>query len=220
MGNVVQNVIQGSQNKPAATSNNNNSQPAQPKTTTNVPPASQDYTSQFFVGGALSIQNYQYNDHGYSQSSDFSMEFSPVFGYRFGKGAVGFSILYQRNDQPDNLNNPNETTWGIGAFGDYIFPINKFSILGRFSLQYNNSSLYDDEMSIQAIRIGLTPVLEYRLVDHFALNVSICSAYFEYSWTNYKYDNSISENSIGLSIPSGITINTLGDLTIGFCFFF
>jgi len=223
MGNVLQNITQGSQNKPTTTANNNNSQPAQPQATTNVSSASQEYPSLFFIGGGLSaqqssIQNNNYGNYyfNYNNFRNSFFEFSPYLGYRFGRGAVGLSFLYQAGDNIEN-------TWGVGIFGDYIFSVDRVSIVGRLSVQYNNGTAsssvydptygyyYDDSVNMTTIRISITPMIEYRVFDHFALNASIGSIYFEHMSLNIPGGTGNIDN-LGISFPT--------ELTLGFCFFF
>ena len=83
----------------------------------------------------------------------------------------------------------------------HIFEINKFSILGRFGLEYskNNYNIYsNNSYSRNVFSLNIRPVFQYKLLDYISLYTSIGAINFSHYWYSNNF-SSFSNFSIGLS---------------------
>ena len=144
------------------------------------------FSQSWFAGGNISVQ---YN----SDNKDTTIELSPEIGFRINnKFDLGLNPLFGYRSYYE------EITFGIGVFARYsFFEINRFSILGRFGLEYLNM---DNE--INAFGIYIEPVFQYRLLDKFSLYASIGSIYYSHIWS----DGRRSSNNFGLNLSSNISL--------------
>ena len=244
---ITQRITQPSQQQSSQQqlSGSKKSAPAETSTTASAAgqtsPANMN-NNQFFIGTGLSYQHTKNKIDGEDYNTINTFSISPFIGYRFGKGAAGLSISYQKNSQSNDFFNFinhdtfGSSTFGIGIFGDFIFfTLNKFSILGRANIQYNSmSDLNGHEIMVQVyggtyykafrystIGISITPIFEYKIFDHFALYTSIGSISFNHKWSSDGY---LADSSGNYLYPGNFTQNifnvALTNITLGFCFFF
>jgi hypothetical protein len=177
--------------------------------------AAQDYEGEYyeveqaktFIGGTLSYQ-YASSDNSDDSNASDVFEISPLIGWRFNRTDIGLSFLYRHGTASSSFDVM--TSIGFGVFGSYNFvTVDKSSIIGRASVQYINSKYnftgtsYSTEQTINTIGISITPVFEYKFLEHFTLYTSIGSISFSHSWDE---SDSYSSDSFGLSLSTGIAL--------------
>jgi len=181
--------------------------------------------SQFFVGGDLS---YQYDTtsriKNNSENSQSNLTISPLVGYRFDKADVGLLFSYQSSTYSNAITyssysyssySNDQRNVGFGVFGSYnIFSVDRFSILGRATARYINTKMQETaysfstdsnsvvERNYNTFQVGISPIFEYKLFEHFSLYSSIGIISFSCSWGDdinkqYSFGSSLS-SSIGL----------------------
>ena len=143
---------------------------------------------------------------------DMTVHYDSVLGSKVG---ISPEIGYRINNKLDLGLNPliralNPISFGIDVFSRYsFFEINKFSILGRLGLGYYNLSNYylnDREQFInkyQMLRLYISPVFQYKLLDNFSFYSKIGNISFSYEWHS---DDSPSNNNFGINITNNISL--------------
>lgn len=184
------------------------------------------------------------NENIIANNSDKEFRLSPMIGYKFDKFDCGLSPIFQYryriNEQKSNYNYYDTRQdeyefygFGLGGFYQYRFiTLRKFSILGRLSTEYifsidtsKSTTTYEhnedkhqysnkSETFRHDIKIIVTPVLEYRLLN----NLIIFSSFGDIASLLYQHNNSGGgryDNLVLFSFLQNIRID-LSSISIGF----
>jgi len=186
--------------------------------------------SQFFVGGDLSYQ-YDTSSEILNNSKQSYLIISPLLGYRFDKTDVGLLFSYrlenfsstQTSASSENYYSNERQDVGFGIFGSYnIFSVDRFSIYGRATVKYIRAkyttkdsytdntvgspyySSSDKEQNKNTIEVGISPIFEYKLFEHFSLYSSIGLISFSHSWGDISGNSFYSFLSTGIGLGFNI----------------
>lgn len=171
----------------------------------------------FFLGGGISFQhrsiNYYENNWYNDDYSLIAFRLSPIFGFQYTKFGFGFNPIFQYNVYSDSSYSSSRSIFGIGIFAQYNFyTIQRFSILGKFSIDYLSSPIVSDgyydssNSSGNSFGIGISPIFQYRLLEKLSLFASIGSISYTFSDDETDYNKEqYSTGTFGFNISSNIS---------------
>lgn len=186
-----------------------------------------------YVGGSfnLSASDSHFSNSG-SYQNQFNFRVAPDFGWRLKENLAagfrptfGFLRMTTRGDQETRT-----VSVGLNPYVRYrVVEFNRFGLWAEADANVNFSQQWNlnDGTTISKTRtysqgIDVLPVLTYQLTKHISLEtrLNICSFGLASSHTD-SYDNSYLHSvSFGLNATSKDILGDLGDITVGFLYFF
>ena len=186
-----------------------------------------------YVGGSfnLSASDSHLSNSG-SFQNHFNLSVAPDFGWKFKENlAAGFRPTFGFLRMTSHGNQETRSTSvGLNPYIRYrVLDYHRFGLWAEADANVNFKqewSLYDKTTvsKSRTVSQGLQalPVLTYQLTKHISLEtrLNICSFGLTSSHAEYNDNSSSSSVSFGLNATSEDILGSLGDITVGFLYFF
>lgn len=186
-----------------------------------------------YVGGSFNLSA---SDSHLSNSGSFQNHFNvcvaPDFGWKFKENlAAGFRPTFGFLRMTSHGNQETRSTSvGLNPYIRYrVLDYHRFGLWAEADASVNFKqewSLYD-KTTVSKTRtysqgLQALPVLTYQLTKHISLEtrLNICSFGLTSSHAEYNDNSSSSSVSFGLNATSEDILGDLGDITVGFLYFF
>ena len=186
-----------------------------------------------YVGGSfnLSASDSRFSNSG-SFQSHFNFGVAPDFGWKFKENlAAGFrpTFGFLRMTSAGNQET-RSTSVGLNPYVRYrVLDFHRFGLWAEADANVNFKqewSLYD-KTTVSKTRtysqgLQALPVLTYQLTKHISLEtrLNICSFGLTSSHAEYNDNSTSSSVSFGLNATTEDILGDLGDITVGFLYFF
>jgi hypothetical protein len=179
---------------------------------------SQTERGEKFVGGQLSISEYDnnnsisFNSSNYKYSTDnYYLNFRPCYGYfvkdNFAIGAdINFTVSNIKYKDEDSNNKTKSKTYGIGVFGRRYVNICdnfKFFWAGRLGYNYTREEI-NSSAHVNEIALNVAPGFVYFVTPHISVESQFGNLYYIHSkGVSEDYaDLSTRKNSYGINLDA------------------
>jgi len=196
------------------------------------------FSQNWFVGAGINLRFNKESEviNSYERERDYrTVSFSPEIGYKINKFDLGVNPIIQYNYSEYDYSENNSiiqkgTGWGIGLFSRYNFItfFDKLSILGRLDVNYIYSDTYSEttqpdnsiqkyEITDHKIGLGISPVIEFKLLKNLTLYSSIIGTIvgIDYLYSSISGDRDVERHSFTFILPSVHNIS-LTNFSLGF----